>query len=114
MSRQQCHNTKMQRRDYKSILHYLVLQPGHSGLSFEDFLLYFSNNDMGKLDLTISETILRNAFHQRLGSFYNSNEITCIEEFKLLSDRNVSIQKCLAPEMRISMSVCILLNYVSI
>ena len=84
----------MQRGDYKSSLHYLALQPGHSGVSFEDFLLYFSNKDIGKLDLAISETILRNAFHKRLGLFYNHNIITCLGEFKLICTRNLSIQKC--------------------
>ena len=34
---------KMQKSNYKSSLHYLALQPGHSELSFEEFLRYFSN-----------------------------------------------------------------------
>ena len=89
----------MQRGDYKSILHYLTLQSGHSGLSFEDFLLYFTNKDIGKLDLAISETILRDAFHKRLGSFYNSNIITCIFEFKMIVKRNLSIEICDAPNV---------------
>ena len=70
----------MQRSDYKSILHYLALQPSSSGLSFDEFLLYFSNKDIGKLELAISESILRDAFLKRLGLFYNHNEITCFEE----------------------------------
>ena len=85
--------------DYKSSLHYLALQSGHSGLSFEEFLLYLTNKDIGKLDLAISETILRNAFYQRLGSFYNSNDITCFREFKLLTNRLVSFEKCRALEL---------------
>ena len=89
----------MQKSDYKSILHYLALQSGHSGLSFEDFLLYFTNKNIGKLDLAISETILRDAFHKRLGSFYNSNIITCIFEFKMIVKRNLSIEKCEAPNV---------------
>ena len=92
---------KMEKSDYKSSLHYVALQPSHSGLSFEEFLLYFSNKDIGKLDLVISETILRDAFHQRLGSFYNTNEITCLGEFKMLSNRNVSFEKCHAPKVSI-------------
>ena len=92
---------KMQISDYKSSLHYLALKPGHSGLSFEDFLLYFSNKDIGKLDLAISETILRDAFYKRLGSFYNSNTITCLEEFEIIVKRGVSMQRCEAPNLSI-------------
>ena len=85
----------------KSSLHYLALQPGHSGLSFEDFLLYFSNKDIGKLDLAISETILRDAFHERLGSFYNQNEITCMGEFRMIAKRGVFLDECQAPGVSI-------------
>ena len=92
---------KMQISDYKSSLHYLALKPGHSGLSFEEFLLFFSNEDIGRLDLAISETILRDAFYKRLGSFYNSNTITCLEEFKVLVNRCVSMQRCEAPDLSI-------------
>ena len=81
----------MQKSDYKSSLHYLALQPGHSGLSFEDFLLYFENKDIGKLDFAISETILRNAFHQKLSYFYCKNKITCLGEFKMVSTRGISL-----------------------
>ena len=91
----------MQRSDYKSSLHYLALQPGHSGLLFEDFLLYSSNKDIGKLDLAISETILRDSFHNKLGSYYNHNEITFLEEFKMIVNRGVSIVKCDAPKVSI-------------
>ena len=94
----------MQRGDYKSILHYLALKPGHSGLSFEEFLLYFSNKDIGKLDLAISETILRDAFHQRLGSFYELREISCFGELKMIVNRNVSVEKCDASELSIGKS----------
>ena len=92
----------MQRHDYKSSLHYLALQPGHSGLSFEGFLLYFTNKDIGKLDLAISETILRDAFYKRLGSYYNHNEIICFEEFKLISDRHISLERFRASCISIS------------
>ena len=91
----------MSRDDYKSSLHYLALQPSHSGLSFEDFLLYFSNKDIGKLDLAISEIVLRNAFHKRLGSFYSHNIISCMDELELVVNRNVSIGKCVAPMLSI-------------
>ena len=84
----------MQKSGYKSSLHYLALQPGHSGLSFENFLLYFTNNDIGKLDLAISETILRNVFLIRLGSFYRKNKITCVEEFKMVALRGLSLSTC--------------------
>ena len=92
----------MERANYKSILHYLVLQPSHSGLSFGEFLLYFSNKDIGKIDLTISETILRDAFHQRLGSFYNNNEITCFGEFMMIAKNGVSLEICRASTVSIS------------
>ena len=86
----------MQRIDYKSSLHYLALQPSYSGLSFEVFLLYFSSKDIGKLDLAISETNLRDAFHNRLGYFYRHNEITCMGELSLIVNRFRSIHKYLA------------------
>ena len=84
----------MQRSGYKSSLHYLALQPGHSGLSFEDFLLYFANKDIGKLDIAISETILRDVFFKRLGSFYRNNKITCSDEFKMVAKRGLSLSTC--------------------
>ena len=82
------------RDDYKSSLHYLVLQPANSGLSFEGFLLYFTNKNIGKLDIAISETILRDAFHKRLGYFYNHNKITCHGEFELLARRSMPVERC--------------------
>ena len=88
--------------DYKSSLHYLALQPSQSGLSFDEFLLYFSNKDIGKLDFAVSETILRDAFHQRLGSFYNNKEISCLGEFKMISNRRVFLERCEASTVSIS------------
>ena len=93
--------TKMQGGDYKSSLHYLALQPGHSGLSFEQFLLYFKNKDIGKLDIATSETILRDAFHKRLSSFYNKNEISCLDEFRMIMKNDFSLEKCQAPSLSI-------------
>ena len=91
----------MEKSDYKSSLHYLALQPSHSGLSFEEFLLFFLNKDIGKLDLAISETVLRDAFFGRLGSFYNSTDITCNGEFKMVANLNVSLEKIAAPKVSI-------------
>ena len=93
---------KMERDNYKSSLHYLALQPSHSGFTFEEFSLYLSNKDVGKLDLAISETILRDAFHKRLGSFYNNNETTCMGELAMIVSRSVSLIKCAAPYLSIS------------
>ena len=92
----------MEKDNYKSTLHYLALHPGHSGLSFEEFLLYFSNKDIGKLDLAISEPFLRDAFHQRLGSFYNNKVISCICELKMVAKRKVSLEKCHARHLSLS------------
>ena len=75
---------------YNSSLHYLVLQPGHSGF-VEEFLLYFSNKDIGKLDLSISEKSLRHVFHQRLASFYKHKSITCLGEFRMIVNRKISV-----------------------
>ena len=96
---------KMSVTEDKSALHYLALQPGHSGLSFEEFLLYFLNKDIGKLDLAISETILRDAFHKRLGSFYNNHEISCVGEFRMISKVGVLLALCQAPKVSIGESV---------
>ena len=87
----------MLRCDYKSILHYLALQPGHSGISFEEFLLYFTNKNIGKLNRAISETIVRDAFHKRLGSYYSHMEISCFEEFRMATYNNISLERCKAP-----------------
>ena len=100
----------MQRSDYKSSLHYLALKPGHSGLSFEEFLQYLSNKDIGKLDLAISETILRDAFHKRLGSFYNCNLISCIGEFKIIVNHHISIIKCDVPEVSVGKTIHLFSN----
>ena len=91
----------MQRDNYKSCLHYLALRP-HSGLSFEEFLLHFSNKDIGKLDIAISETILRDTFHKKLASFYNNNNIiTCLGEFKMITNHSIGLEKCEAIEISI-------------
>ena len=103
---------KMQRSDYKSSFHYLALQPGHSGLSFDEFLLYFSNKDIGKLDLAISETILRDAFHKRLPYFYQYNSIACLDEFKMIANRRLGLKRCKAPNMSISKIPTVMLSYI--
>ena len=82
------------RSDYKSSLHYLILHPASSGLALEYFLLYFTNKNIGRLDLAISETILRDAFHKRLGSFYKVNYILWSEELDWISRRNTPIDRC--------------------
>ena len=94
--------------DYKSSFHYLVLQLGHSGLSCEEFLLYFSNKDIGKLDLAISETVLRDSFYKRLGSFYNNNEMTCFGELRMIAKGGPSIDRCQAPNVSIGDSFFII------
>lgn len=86
---------------YKSSLHYLALQPGHSGL-FEEFLLYFSNEDIGKRDLAISEQILRVSFHKGLSSFYNKNIISCLDEIKMIAYRKICLRVCNARYFSIS------------
>ena len=82
---------------YKSIFHILVLEPGSSGLSFEQFLYYLTNKDIKVLDLAISETILRVEYYKRLGSFYNYNIVTCNDEFKMIVSRGVSFEKFNGP-----------------
>ena len=100
----------MQRSDYTSSFHYIVLQPSHAGFSFEDFLRFFVNKDIGKLDLAISDTNLRDAFHKRLGSFYDQNEISCVEELVLVSNRkHLSIVKFQAPSLSIFSKLQLLL-----
>lgn len=95
--------------DYKSSLHYLVLLPSHSGISFDEFLLYFTNKYIGKLDFALSETNLRFEFHKKLGSFYSHNEITNLDEFRFIVTRSVSISICKAPDISIGthLSLCV-------
>lgn len=89
------------KNSYKSSLHYLVLQSSHSGLSFEDFLLYFSNRDIGKLNSLTCETVLRDALRERLSSFYSNNKVTSEEEFRLVAACNVVLEKIVAPKLLI-------------
>ena len=90
--------------DYKSSLHYLALQPNNLEHPFDEFLLYFTNKDIGRLDLAISETILRNEFIKGLNLFYKHNEITCQDEFKMLVNHNISFEKCVAKSITIGRS----------
>ena len=99
----------MERDNYKSSLHCLALQPGHSGLSFEEFLLYFSNKDIGKLEQAISENILRETFHERLYSFYNTNIISCFGEFRMIAKGGVPLEKCEAANVSIGKTSLMLL-----
>ena len=99
----------MEKDNYKSSLHCLALQPGHSGLSFEEFLLYFSNKDIGKLELAISEKSLRDTFHQRLDSFYNKNIISCFGEFRMIAKGSIPLEKCEAANVSIGKNNLMLL-----
>lgn len=77
---------------YLSSLHYILLQPPNSGFSFltEQFLLFLSNKDIGKLDITLSKKDMRQAFHSRLGSYYVINDIKSKAELELLVKRSIS------------------------
>lgn len=102
------------RDNYKSSLHYLALQSNDSGLSFEVFLLHLSNKDIGKLNLAISETVLRRAIHNRLGSFYNHNKITCMGEFKMIVKCKLDISKCEAAKVAIGINICHNVRYLTL
>ena len=82
---------------YQSSLHYLVLQPGHSGVSFGSFLLFFTNKDIWRLYSSFSEKSLRDALRATLTFYYNHNKIICYKEFKMIACNNVSLEKCIAP-----------------
>ena len=91
------------RGGYNSSFHYLVLLPDNAGQSFEDFLLYFRSKDIGKLDLAISEIILRKEFFRRLGYFYEKRIITCFGEYRMIANRGVSLVTCVTvPDLSIS------------
>ena len=99
------HLSEMDLKDsYKSILHYLILQPNHSGTSLGSSLFYFTNKDINKLHLALSETHLRDAFYQSLGSFYNKNTITCVSELNSIINHSVVLEKCNAPRVSIGKS----------
>ena len=87
------------RLGYKSSLHYLLLQPNASGFSviIEQFLLFFSNKDIGKLDITLSETCLRQVFFAGLGHYYTINEIKDRNEIVLLAKRKVPMTRIVCP-----------------
>ena len=81
---------------YSSSLHYILLQPHNSGFSFitQQFLLLLSNKDIGKLDITLSDKEMRQAFHSRLGSYYSSNDIKYKGELEFLVKRNIALTRC--------------------
>ena len=81
---------------YSSSLHYILLQPSNSGFSFitEKFLLFLSNKDIGKLDITLSDKDMRRAFYSRLGSYYSFNDIHYKGELEFLAKRNIALTRC--------------------
>ena len=86
----------------KSVLHYLALQHSQAGLSFEESLLsYLKPNDIGKLDIAISETSLRKEFHNHLHAYYNKNKINSVDELKFIVKRRLSLEKLTAPRISI-------------
>ena len=94
------------RGGYNSSFHYLLLLPDNAGQSFKKFLLYFRNKDIGKLDLAISDTILRKEFFRRLGYFYEKRKITSAGEFKMIANRSVSLVTCKTlPDLSISKQI---------
>ena len=79
---------------YLSPLHYFLSQPEGVSFKYIDFFLYFTNAELGKLDIAISEVSLRKIFIKRVGLYYNHNPIISRSEFDWILSRNISLTKC--------------------
>ena len=78
----------------KSTLHYILLQPESSIFQIKELFLYLTNEDISKLDISISEIELRKVFNKRVGVFYNYNAILCRAEFARIVKRNTPLLRC--------------------
>ena len=79
---------------YSSSLHYILLQPEDSSFKSVDFFLHFVNEDICKLDISLSELKLRTAFNKKIGIFYDNNSILHRSELQRLVKRNISLTRC--------------------
>ena len=75
-----------------SSLRYIITLAAIQGHPFVDFYLYFDNYELGKLDMALSEFRLRDDFSKVVGSFYNHNVITCVDELEWLLHREVKLE----------------------
>lgn len=82
--------------EYKSALHYILLQPLDSGFSdvTDDFLLLLSNKEIGLLDIALSEKVLRDSFFEKAGNYYYYNDISCPSELELVVNRKIAVKRC--------------------
>ena len=79
---------------YSSSLHYILLQPEDSSFKSVDFFLHFVNEDICKLDISLSELKLRTSFNKKIGVFYDNNSIFHRSELARIVKRNISLTKC--------------------
>ena len=75
-----------------SSLGYIISLAAILGRPFDEFYLYFDNYELGKLDMALSEFRLRDDFCKVVGSFYNHNVITCVDELEWLLYREVKLE----------------------
>lgn len=79
---------------YSSSLHYIMLQPEDSTFKCDDFFSHFVNEDICKLDISLSELKLRKAFNKKIGIFYDNSRIFHKSELERIVQRNISLTKC--------------------
>ena len=91
---------------YQSSLHYLALQPGHSGVPFQSFLLFFTDKDVWRLYSSFSEKSLRDSLRASLTFYYNHNKFICCKEFKMIACNSISLEKCIAPTVVMGQGLC--------
>ena len=75
-----------------SSLRYIITLAAIQGRPFADFYLYLDNYELGKLDMALSEFRLRDDFNKGVGSYYNHNVVTCVDEFEWLLNREAMLE----------------------
>ena len=64
-----------------------------SSLCREFFLPYLRNQDLSKLDTSLTEKVIRNLYFRQIGHFYNTNEVGSLSELTWIVKRNISITR---------------------
>ena len=58
------------------------------------FYPYLLNDDIGKIDLALTEKGLRGLYFNQVGKFYLFNNISSVDELEWLMKRGISLTKC--------------------
>ena len=78
-------------KDRESLLGFIF--QSNSSLCHEFFLPYLRNQDLSKLDTSLTDKVIRNLYFTQIGHFYNTNEVGSISELNWIVNRNISITR---------------------